>query len=433
MKYLYTLIVFISLLSTSCYQEDGNKYTDTSSSIKLTKTPLNYGATFHWSESNVSTFVEYIVTKNTQSTPAFSSVADLQSNTIVARIRSRSLTSITDTTTVDNSYYRVYVNIGHGLLASNEEFVDFLNFPLVGLSVLNYLVDHVNGNLYLFYSNRTIEVVDLNNMKVKVVKTEQAYNFNLSPSLGYDQSGKTEIYIPHEDKIIFFDGDNLEPKDTLYGITKGASIYNTATDKFGNIYYTDSYSGSLAVVAKFNPSTGKSIRFGDVIRNIMLRVTQDGKYVLVATQDFAANASLYTFIDNDVIISNIKSQSSIDFSSNTTCIIANYGPTIISGSSGMLYEKLNDKLLRLTTLSTAVPSYFSSSFSSDDKFIYATSTSQKSVVKIENKNPYNKVMTYKTRLFPLYFFIYNNEAYAITKINDQFTGLAKLFLEKIKL
>jgi hypothetical protein len=433
MKNLLTLVIFAILLVSSCLQDEESKYSISSSKLTFSKTDLSYGAAFHWDECKVSTFVEYIITINSEPTPAFNKISDLKSNTIFARIKSKDNTSISDTTTIENSYYRLYVNIGNGLLVSNEVFVDFLNFSLAGQHVANSLVDHINGNLYLLYSNRLVEVVDLKNMKSKVKQFEQAFNFNFSPSLGYDKFGKTEIYLPINDKIIFFDGENLEAKDTLLGITKGASIYNTATDKFNNIYYTDSYSGTLAVVAKYNPSTGKTIRFGDVLRNFMLRVTPDGKNVVVATQDIKANVSLYTFNDKDVIISNIKSLGAIDFSSNSFFTFASSGAILIGGKSGNLFERRNDQLVRMTTLNPSGIEFFSSEFSADEKFIYFTSFMEKLVVKVHNSNPYNKVTTFKTRFLPLHFFVYNNEGYAVTFVTDPFTGFDKLVLEKIKL
>lgn len=429
MKYLYTLVIFVSLITSSCYQEEEKKYEENLYNVKFSKTPLKYGAAFSWDESKISTFVEYVITKNTKPTPALTKLADLKSSDVYARIKSRDSTKVLDTSTIENSYYRLYINFGHGLIASDELYVDFLNFSLAGQGIRNYLVDYVNGNLYLFYTNQTIEAVDLANMKTKAIKLNQIYNFNYSPSLGYGRFGKTEVYIPYFDKIIFLDGDNLEVKDTLDGGTKGATIFNTVTDIFSNIYYTDSYGATSAVVSKYITSTGKTKRFGDINPTYsMIRVTKDGKNILVGPMSQVANASLYTLDNNDVMISNVKSLNTMDLSSNLVFTMANLSSLIISGNS-----TLYDKLVSQKVLSNLVPAYFSSSFSTDDKFIYIVCSTQKLVFKIENRSPFNKLAIYQTRLTPQYFFVYNNEGFSISKLDNQSTGVSKLYLEKLKL
>ena len=429
MKYLYTLVIFVSLITSSCYQEEEKKYEKNLYNIKFSKTPLKYGVAFNWDVCKISTFVEYIITKSIESTPALMKVTDLKSRDIYARIKSRDSTKVLDTSTIENSYYRLYINFGHGLIASDELYVDFLNFSLAGQGLHNYLVDYVNGNLYLFYTNQTIEAVDLANMKTKAIKLNQTYNFSYSPSLGYGRFGKTEVYIPYGDKIILLDGDNLEVKDTFDEGTKGATIFNTVTDIFSNIYYTESYGATSAVLSKYIASTGKIIRLGDVKpTSNVIRVTKDGKYVLVGSINHSAIVSLYTLNNNGMMISNISSQYNIVISSNLSFTTANLSPLIISSNS-----TLYDNLVSQKLLSNVVPAYFSSSFSTDDKFIYIVESTQKLVYKIENRNPYNKFAIYQTRLTPQYFFVYNNEGYSISKLENQNTGVSKLYLEKLKL
>jgi hypothetical protein len=429
MKYLYTLVIFVSLITSSCYQEEEKKYEKNLYNIKFSKTPLKYGVAFNWDVCKISTFVEYIITKSIESTPALMKVTDLKSRDIYARIKSRDSTKVLDTSTIENSYYRLYINFGHGLIASDELYVDFLNFSLAGQGIRNYLVDYVNGNLYLFYTNQTIEAVDLANMKTKAIKLNQTYNFSYSPSLGYGRFGKTEVYIPYGDKIILLDGDNLEVKDTFDEGTKGATIFNTVTDIFSNIYYTESYGATSAVLSKYIASTGKIIRLGDIKpTSNVIRVTKDGKYVLVGSINHSAIVSLYTLNNNGMMISHISSQYNIVISSNLSFTTANLSPLIISSNS-----TLYDNLVSQKLLSNVVPAYFSSSFSTDDKFIYIVESTQKLVYKIESRNPYNKFAIYQTRLTPQYFFVYNNEGYSISKLDNQNTGVSKLYLEKLKL
>ena len=183
MKYLCTLGYLILLFFTACYQEEPNKYSESNGQFSFTKTEVKNGVSFSWDESKVSSFVEYILTKNVQSTPAVKSLSDIKASTIFARIKNRNEIQIKDTITIEKSYYRLYINIGHQLLASDEIFHDFNNYFLSSPIFTNILVDHVNGNLYIFSSPfRSIEIVDLKNLKLKLVKSSLNFNFNIYTS-----------------------------------------------------------------------------------------------------------------------------------------------------------------------------------------------------------------------------------------------------------
>lgn len=168
-------------------------------------------------------------------------------------------------------------------------------------------------------------------MKLKLVKSSLNFNFNATPSLGYDQFGRTQLYMPLDDKIIFLDGENLQAKDTISSIAKGVVIYNTVSDKYSNIYYTDSYGAFFSAVSKYIVALDKTIRIGDVnslFRN--LRVTCDGKYIIVGTSSFTSDISLYTMDDKNNVIATTRSKGVIDWQSNSAFSMSSISPTIIS-------------------------------------------------------------------------------------------------------
>jgi hypothetical protein len=427
MKYLCTLGYLILLFFTACYQEEPNKYSESNSQFSFTKTEVKNGVSFSWDESKVSSFVEYILTKNVQSTPAVKSLSDIKASTIFARVKNRHEIQIKDTITIEKSYYRLYINIGHQLLASDEIFHDFNNYFLSSPIFTNILVDHVNGNLYIFSSPfRSIEIVDLKNLKLKLVKSSLNFNFNATPSLGYDQFGRTQLYMPLDDKIIFLDGENLQAKDTISSIAKGVVIYNTVSDKYSNIYYTDSYGAFFSAVSKYIVALDKTIRIGDVnslFRN--LRVTCDGKYIIVGTSSLTSDISLYTMDDKNNVVATTRSKGVIDWQSNSAFSMASISPTIIS-NGGFLYK---DQFMQKVSLGQST---IFSTFSNDDEHIFLISSNQKIIFKVENKIPYKRLATYQTRFLPSVIFIYNNEIYSIGSSIDQLTGSTKVLVEKIK-
>jgi len=427
MKYLYTLGVLIILILTSCYQEEVNKYTSTNPSLLFTKTEIRNGISFHWNESKASSFVEYIVTRNVQSTPAVKEVSNIKASSILARVKSRDEIQIKDTVSIEKAYYRLYINVGHQLLASDEIFHDFNNYFLSQSMVPNFLVDKINGKLYLLYPNKSIEIVDLYKLKLKLFKSNLSFNFNASASLGYDQFGNTEIYMPLDDKIIFLDGENLQAKDTINSIAKGVSIYNTVSDNYSNIYYTDGYGGLFGSVAIYNASTEKTLRIGDV--NIMhrnLRVTNDGKYILVGSVSFSSEVSLYTMDSKNNVIATSRSKGIIDWQTNFMLRMANFSPTFIT-SGGFIYE---NQIMQKVFLGQNMTF---SDFSPDDKYIYFASSSQKLISQVENKIPYNIIKSYQTKFFPAFFFIYENEIFSVGSISDPNTGATRILLEKLEL
>ncbi len=87
MKYLYTLGYLILLFFTACYQEEPNKYSESNGQFSFTKTEVKNGVSFSWDETKISAFVEYVITKNVQSTPALKKLSDLKSSDVYARIK----------------------------------------------------------------------------------------------------------------------------------------------------------------------------------------------------------------------------------------------------------------------------------------------------------------------------------------------------------
>ncbi|MBK9994410.1 MAG: hypothetical protein IPP01_10590 [Saprospiraceae bacterium] len=115
MKYLLTLVLLCVIGLPACYQDDSNKYTSNMSGLVFTKTEVSNGILFQWDQSFLSNFTEYVVTKHDVSTDVVKSLSDLNklnSENVVARVKSRHITSTKDSVSTSSTYYRLYLVFG---------------------------------------------------------------------------------------------------------------------------------------------------------------------------------------------------------------------------------------------------------------------------------------------------------------------------------
>ena len=212
MKYLLTLVLISAICLIACYEEESNKYANQANSLNFTKTEVSNGVVFNWDESTISNFTEYVVTKHTVSTAAMKSAVDLNklsSINIVARIKNRQISNAKDSTSIADTYYRLYAVSGSQFFASDEIVQNSNFYPLANQSVSQYLIDHRKGHLYLFQPPNLIEIVQLSSLKKLSLFTNSVILSSYSMSLGYDQNGNTEIYSSTGNKILVVDGGNL--------------------------------------------------------------------------------------------------------------------------------------------------------------------------------------------------------------------------------
>lgn len=423
MKYLLTLVLLCVIGLPACYQDDSNKYTSNMSGLVFTKTEVSNGILFQWDQSFLSNFTEYVVTKHDVSTDVVKSLSDLNklnSENVVARVKSRHITSTKDSVSTSSTYYRLYLVFGGKFVASDEVFQSS-NYYMLDIQFFNQLlIDRRKGNLYLFRTN-LVEIVDLKRMEQKDLITTTRTVSLYSMSLGYDQDGNTEIYSSNGEKILVFDGENLQIKDTIYNIPRGKLIYSTATDEHSNIFFTEADS-----VSKYDPLTRKISKFGsNGTFQEAIQVTRDGKTIIAGTG--FTYMFQYRIDQNDKILSIKKSPSVIDFS-NRNFKLANAEPTIVAGNSGSIYAE--DFILQ-KHLGNEVEGYVGSVFDDNDKFIYSIGGINNFIFRFENKAGYKFIDRIFVRNNASHIFVYEGNIFTIGNFVDPTTGFNSLLLERV--
>ncbi len=423
MKYLVTIILICAIGLFDCNKEESNNYTSQTNNLDFTKTEVSNGVRLSWDEARVSNFTEYVITKHTISRPAITSVADLNnlsSVNILARIKDRYIKSIIDTISLVKTYYRFYIVYGSQIVVSEEISQNPNLYILQSQNISQFLIDRRNGRLYLFFSFKNVEVIDLQNMK-QINFFYNSYNLdNHSISLGYDQNGNTEIYSAQGDKILILDGESLNFKDTIYNTPKGKEIFKVATDQKNNIFF-----GEKDTLSKYDPLTKKITKIGS--NNYYLneiRLTNDGKTLLIGST--FSYVHQYNFDQNDELVSLKKYPLIFDFSSYSTAM-ANFEPELIVGTYGAIYTK---DLHHKKNLSKEVEAYVQSVFDERDSIIYSIGTARNIVYKFENKNEYMNLGNFSIRSRPSRMFIYEGNLYIFGNTSlDVFSN--KFVLEKV--
>ncbi len=423
MKYLVTLMLLIAVGLSACYQEESIKY-NSSGKLFFEEKKVSNGVIFNWKESTISSFNEYVVTKHEQATAAITNLADLNklnSSKIVARIKNRKITTIKDSTTITNAYYRLYLVYGNQFLASEEISLSSNFCSLEITNFIQFLVDHKKGNLYLFQASNIIEIIDLKNLK-QVAFYNQPSVVSVAPmSIGYDKNGNTVIYSAISDKLFVLDGENFKIIDTLTK-TKGKIIYSTATDENSNVFFIQS-----DTLLKYDPVTMKMSNIVYIGANHdFLKVSKDGGTIFTGT--VFSNIYQYSINKENSIVSFNRSVVPIDFIKfNST--LSNTDQTIICGARGSIYTK---DFQFQKNLSNEMLGYIKSIFDRDDEFIYSVSNLNQSLFKFENKAGYKLIAKIPIRSNVVDIFEYNGSVFVIGSLFDPRTGINKLSLERVK-
>ena len=422
MKYLLTLVLISTICFTACYQEESNKYTTQANGLNFTKTEVSNGVVFNWEEAKMFNFTEYIITKHPNSTPAISNIEDLDklnSSNIVARNAIRQDTFAKDSISTLRTYYRLYVVSGSKVYASDEIVQNSNFYVLQEQKIIQILVDKKKGRLYLFYSTNALEIIDLKKMKQIALFDNTVIFSNYNMSLGYDQSGNTELYSSKADRILVIDGENLRVKETIYNTPKGKSIYNTVTDENSNIFFVESDS-----ISKYDPLSKKisKLEFNKSYLN-NIRVTKDGRNVF--TGSTLSNIYHYTIDQSNGTVSYKSSPSLIDFSNSE---IANFESTIICGANGTI---LTMDFEVKKNLANEVGKYIKSIFDDNDKIIYSIGSSSSFVYKFENKAGFKNIENIPIRSLPSNIFFYDGKLFTIGLSVNFSMGVSKYVLQRI--
>ena len=106
------LLGFIVLICFStCLPEDMTKYSLEDKHIKIAVKDTNNEIIINWDKVKGSSFNEYIITRNTNSTKAAKFLMDIDPSTIIGRFSDKEISSMKEKSGIGQAYYRLYVLI----------------------------------------------------------------------------------------------------------------------------------------------------------------------------------------------------------------------------------------------------------------------------------------------------------------------------------
>ncbi len=430
MKYLYVSCILFSSLYISCYKQDANKYSRSNVNLSFSIKEHSKGIVLSWEQTNISSFVEYIVTKSSESKAAVENLSDLDSKLIFARIKDRNINSLIDSTLAFNSYYRLYINQGEQLIFTEEILREPNNYVLTSSSVNELLVDYRKGNIYFLNSDQSVEFVDLDKLELINIYRNLSIPSPLYCSLAYDNDGNTEIYVPFEDKIRVIDGENFTIKRSITNINFQTPIYNTVTDEKNNLYYTDAIGGALDGIYKVHSDTKKITKFNvcATCNHLFFKMSKNGKRGLFAAP--AGGLIYFTLNDMDQIDMTINSVYTTSWMSDQLFVIAENSQTLICGNTGSIFDH---QFRLIKQLAIDVPGYVQSIFDDEEKYIYSIGKIAKEIINFENKPGYQKLGNIVIKSTPMQIFIYKGSIFVLGSVFDPSTRMVKLILEEVKL
>ncbi len=430
MKYLYISCILFCSLFFSCYKHEVDKYSRNNIDLGFSITDHSKGIILSWDQASMSSFVEYIIVKNSETRSAVEKISSLDPRSIFARINDRNIHSLNDSMLAFNSYYRLYINQGEQLISSDEILKVPQNYVLTSKSVNQILVDSKKGIIYFLNTDQTIEIVDLDKLEKINIYRNIILPKGFSCSLGYDKAGNSEIYIPIGDKINVFDGEKLILKRSITGFYLHAPILNTATDENSDIYYSDAIGDILGGIYKYDSETNVNtkIRVCDECNHVRFKMSRNGKRGLLTNS--GSGLVYFTLNDKYQIDTTIYSSIPVSWISDQLFVIAERSQTLICGNSGSVFN-LQFKLQK--QLANDIPGYVQSIFDEEENFIYSIGSFTNEIVKFENKPGYQKLGNIVIKSTPLQIFIYKGSIFVLGSVFDPSNRISKLILEEVKL
>jgi hypothetical protein len=428
-NYFSLILILFVLVSTSCDKHESNKYDGNSINLGFSKTEQGNEIFLFWNPAISNTLVEYIVTKNSKSTPALTNISDIESETILARIKNRNSTSIVDSALSFPAYYRLYLNYGKQVFVSEELFQPSDNYVLSANNINQVLVDHRKGRVYIIYFNQPSELIDLKKLAIIKLISSSLFFSSKACSLGHDKDGNTEIYMPEYSRIQFLDGDKLTAKSYIQNSFSNVDILSTITDENSNIYFSDWVTGGLGGISRYDAITRLVTRTNVCdCKQTNVSISKDGRRGLVGASLGIVNSFTLDKFNN--IIRKTSSRDTIDWESNKLIVVASQSESVICGRQGIIY---NGDFIEQKRLAIEVDGYVQSIFDKDEKYIYAIGSANKAVYKFENKSGYRKVASFPLKFHPTYLFNYDSYVFIIESVRDPNTGTQNTILERINI
>ncbi len=423
------LLGFIVLICFwTCLPEDMIKYSLEDKPIKIAVKDTINEITINWDKVNGSSFREYIITRNTNSTKAAKFLKDIDPSTIIGRFNDKEISSMKEQSGIGQAYYRLYILIENQVFSSDEIYYKFQNLILKKGGLKQHLLDVRNGYLYIIYESKLIEKINLSTFQIENSVEKINYFFSETDdnycSLSYDSLGNTEIYMPIKNKIHILDAD-MKLKFVFENLNVFNSINSTATDHMGNIYFLET-SNINSNLYKLNRNTLNLILIENTLYPYkFLMASKDGTKIAAHTKHMFDSLKVYTF--NLTGLSHISVFG--DYDSRNCSIISNDGSIMIFGPLGQL--NFYGGKYQLEKFAFSEYTFFS--ISDDNRFIYSSSEFIKEINIFLVVPPFKRFKSIVCLSVPFFHFYYNNKIYIIGDYVDPISKEYYNLLEKIDL
>ncbi|MGB3131956.1 MAG: hypothetical protein WBB26_09795 [Saprospiraceae bacterium] len=423
------LLGFIVLICFStCLPEDMTKYSLEDKHIKIAVKDTNNEIIINWDKVKGSSFNEYIITRNTNSTKAAKFLMDIDPSTIIGRFSDKEISSMKEKSGIGQAYYRLYVLIENQIFSSDEIYYKFQNLILKKGKLKQHLLDKRNGYLYIIYESKLIEKINLSTFQIE--NSIEKLNYFFSPqednhcSLSYDSLGNTEIYMPIKNKIHILDA-NMKLKFIFENLNVFNNVIGTATDNMGNIYFLET-SNLSSTVYKLDRSSLNLISMGNSFYPLkFIMASEDGSKIVAHNKLMFDSLNVYTPIPTGQIFPHIIGE----YDSRNCSIISNDGNIMIFGPLGQLNFYGGKYQLEMFAFSD----YTFFSISDDNRFIYSSSEFIKEINIILVDPPFKRFKSRACLSVPFFHFYYNNKIYIIGDYVDPISKEYYNLLEKIDL
>ena len=411
MKRLIAILTLLQIFS-SCIKNPVDSG-DVNTSINLVNNGISE-VRLSWDKTNISTFKEYILLSSPTPIKIYKQLSEIPTNLIKQRITEIDENKFIDTTNLQSTYYRVYVDIGSRLLISNEYYFKtstiFLNDKY---TISNSIYDEINKRIILVDNSNLKLIISVDNQNEKFYD-EYLYNILKFRSFGVGDLGLgNEIFIPNGNYINIKDADNLVIKDTINAIDCSSIDVDN-----GNIYYSSQIKNKIVCINRktknslFELGRAYSTDFLKKVKNNneIVRVRNISSFAYMDYYHFDPNTG--KVLDSIYSVTNIN-QTIID---GTKTTFSKSGEFLVCGNSNTTsYIVVSKKLAKLGDLN--IPFNFNGynsfcSISPDEKKIAIASTNNNAsndIVIFSGISPYSEIKRYKSKLNSIQSIVIDNE------------------------
>jgi hypothetical protein len=411
---LKRLIAILTLLQifSSCIKNPVDSG-DVNTSINLVNNDIGV-VRLSWDKTNISTFKEYILLSSPTPIKIYKQLSEIPTNLIKQRITDIEQNIFIDTTNLQSTYYRVFVDIGSRLLISNEYYYKtstiFLNDRY---TISNSYYDEISKRIVLIDNSSLKSVISVDYQK-EIYNEDYLNNILKFKSFGVGDLGLgNEMFIPSTNYISIKDVISLELKDTINTVDCSAIDVDD-----GKIYYSSQTKNKIVCVDR---KTKKSLfELGRAFStDLIKKVKNSNELIRMRTITSVAYMDYYHFdpntgkvLDSIYNIGNIG-QTIID---GTKTTFSKSGEFFVSSNSSYnIFIVSSKKLVKLGDLNMPfnLIGYLSYiSISPNEKYIAIASTNinaSNNIIIFSGISPYKEIKRYKSKLNSIQSVVIDND------------------------